>query len=547
MMLNKRFLLGLVAIASLTAYACDDDDDSSSCSNGATKACANATTAVMCLNGDWKEVKCTGTQVCNAVSQKCTEPGSNGGNTGGNGGNTGGNNNNTLPACSMSEAGQSCSACKPVCSPDGSSAYLCNSSKGTSMKWTCANNDCAVDDTGNVTCSKPEGGNNNNTLPACSMSEAGQSCSSCTPVCSADGSTAYLCNSSKGTSMKWTCANNDCAVDDKGSVTCSKAEGGNGGNGGNTTLPACSMSEAGQSCSSCTPVCSADGSTAYLCNSSKGTSMKWTCANNDCAVDAKGSVTCSKAEGGNGGTVTVDPSIPKDGDACTYKSSEAKCASNGSYGVICGSENTYYNYTCKNNDCVVCDGFLKCGTCSSATTEKCTANSTSKCSAACSADGKTGYYWTSATNSIETVDCSEKSNCTLDGNYVQCGETVACDESNHGKGTCAADGATAEVCYGGKMVTWECFNNACSVAADGVVTCPRDTSSFDQNCNGDKVNRLTSGGTTGDCCDPTYYEPAGCVSNAGLRCDSKGVVKAWTCKSPQTCNYDSATKYYSCK
>ena len=470
MTLNKKFFLSLLALTALTACACDDDNDDS-CTDNATKACKDANTSVICINGEWKDVVCSANQTCSAPTNRCTP-------TSGTGDNGGSGNITVDP--SIPAAGTACTykTSEAKCASDKSYGVICGSSNEY-YNYTCKDNDCFVCEDGFLTC---------------------------------------------------------------GSSNCK------GGSGGNSTLEACTA----DSTEKCSGACSTDKKTGYYWNN--GIKTVDCSAKSDCSVSEKGFVQCGSGSGNSGsGDITVDPSIPAAGTACTYKTSEAKCASDKSYGVICGKSNEYYNYTCKDNDCFVCeDGFLTCGSsnCKSSggtTQESCTATSTAKCTAACSTDKKTGYYWSSK-NGIQTLDCSEKSDCAIsDSGRVSCGVPEAC-EVNY-KGTCSDDKATARVCYNNVMVDWECYNNGCSVDDTGTVTCPRDPSTLSQDCTGDKVNRATSGGKDGDCCDPDKYVPAGCVDNAGLRCDSEGVLKDWKCTDPKlpVCYYEAEKKWYDCK
>ena len=145
--------------------------------------------------------------------------------------------------------------------------------------------------------------------------------------------------------------------------------------------------------------------------------------------------------------------------------------------------------------------------------------------------------------------CTSDKKCTVCSNgYGGCGITCndsgntgeTCTEENK-HGTCAADNATAKVCINGKYQTWTCAGNVCGTNEDGTINCPKESTT---ECTGEK---LTSGGVAGNCCDVENYEPAGCVDNAGLRCSSDGIIKAWTCKAGETCTYDSAKKWYSCE
>ena len=163
--IRRGLFISLLAALTMGVYACtDSDDDSNVCEQGASK-CEN-NKKIVCVNGEWKATNID----CDIGGGNNNGGNNNGGNNNGgnnnggnnNGGNNnGGNNNggnNNGNACEMLDAGQSCSACTPVCSADGSTAYLCNTKTGKSMKWTCDNNDCAVNGS-KVTCTKPGGGN----------------------------------------------------------------------------------------------------------------------------------------------------------------------------------------------------------------------------------------------------------------------------------------------------------------------------------------------------------------------------------------------------
>ena len=333
---------------------------------------------------------------------------------------------------------------------------------------------------------------NNNGGGSCSTVGAVQCSGDALQVCTNNGwTTSKTCGVGKCNAAAKKCDDEPTAVCTEGAQQCSAA-----GipqkciNNAWVDQAACAT---GTSCNALTGQCSADSAPctegAKDCNASgvpvSCVSGKW--------VTGSACGTGTTCKNGTCETVVVPSEIPADVKAqepCTG----AVCGSDGNV-YFCDKEaKTFYLDSSKG----VCTSDKKCTVCS---------NGYGGCGITCNDSGNTG----------ET--------CT--------------EENKHG--TCAADNATAKVCINGKYQTWTCAGNVCGTNEDGTINCPKESTT---ECTGEK---LTSGGVAGNCCDVENYEPAGCVDNAGLRCSSDGIIKAWTCKAGETCTYDSAKKWYSCE
>ena len=333
---------------------------------------------------------------------------------------------------------------------------------------------------------------NNNGGGSCSTVGAVQCSGDALQVCTNNGwTTSKTCAVGKCNAAAKKCDDEPTAVCTEGAQQCSAA--GIPQKCINNAWVAQAACATGTSCNALTGQCSPDSAPctegAKDCNASgvpvSCVSGKW--------VTGSACASGTTCKNGTCETVVVPSEIPADVKAqepCTG----AVCGSDGNV-YFCDKEaKTFYLDSSKG----VCTSDKKCTVCS---------NGYGGCGITCNDSGNTG----------ET--------CT--------------EENKHG--TCAADNATAKVCINGKYQTWTCAGNVCGTNEDGTINCPKESTT---ECTGEK---LTSGGVAGNCCDVENYEPAGCVDNAGLRCSSDGIIKAWTCKAGETCTYDSAKKWYSCE
>ena len=402
---------------------------------------------------------------------------------------------------------------------------------------------------------------NNNGGGSCSTVGAVQCSGDALQVCTNNGwTTSKTCAVGKCNAAAKKCDDEPTAVCTEGAQQCSAA--GIPQKCINNAWVAQAACATGTSCNALTGQCSPDSAPctegAKDCNASgvpvSCVSGKW--------VTGSACASGTTCKNGTCETVVVPSEIPADVKAqepCTG----AVCGSDGNV-YFCDKEaKTFYLDSSKgvctsDKKCTVCsNGYGGCGiTCNDnpGTTEiPADVKAWEPCTGAvCGSDGN--VYFCDKEAKTFYLDpskgvCTSDKKCTVCSNgYGGCGITCndsgntgeTCTEENK-HGTCAADNATAKVCINGKYQTWTCAGNVCGTNEDGTINCPKESTT---ECTGEK---LTSGGVAGNCCDVENYEPAGCVDNAGLRCSSDGIIKAWTCKAGETCTYDSAKKWYSCE
>lgn len=249
-----------------------------------------------------------------------------------------------------------------------------------------------------------------------------------------------------------------------------------------------------------------DGNNAQICvngNWSKGTP----CANG-----------CDKATG-----VCKDDNKPK---ACKT-AGEKRCS--GKQLQECKDGNWSKLEDCKDS----CDEATKA--CVPNPGGKCTATSTSQCTGSCSADKKTGYFWSK--EALKTVDCPN-ADCTDTNGYVQCGETPACTATSTERCNvaCSADKSVGYYWNSEdkKVGERKCPNKDCIVEGTSV-KCESDS---EPTCTGEKVQ---TGGEEGACCDAATYQVSCINENANALICAKGAVKKWTCKD-NICSVGSDNK-----
>lgn len=166
---------------------------------------------------------------------------------------------------------------------------------------------------------------------------------------------------------------------------------------------------------------------------------------------------------------------------------------------------------------------------------KCTATSTSQCTGSCSADKRTGYFWSK--EALKTVDCPN-ADCTDTNGYVQCGETPACTATSTERCNvaCSADKSVGYYWNSKdkKVGERKCPNKDCIVEGTSVKCDGGEI----PKCTGEKVQ---TGGEEGTCCDAANYQ-ASCINeNANALICAKGAVKKWTCKD-NICSVGSDNK-----
>ena len=166
---------------------------------------------------------------------------------------------------------------------------------------------------------------------------------------------------------------------------------------------------------------------------------------------------------------------------------------------------------------------------------KCTATSTSQCTGSCSADKKTGYFWSK--EALKTVDCPN-ADCTDTNGYVQCGEPIACTATSTERCNvaCSADKSVGYYWNGkeNKVGERKCPNKDCTIEGTSV----KCESGSEPTCTGEKVQ---TGGEEGACCDAATYQVSCINENANALICAKGAVKKWTCKD-NICSVGSDNK-----
>ena len=295
-----------------------------------------------------------------------------------------------------------------------------------------------------------------------------------------------------------------------------------------TTLAACESDKTckggnclaeGQECVDNDKQCSNDG-IPQLC-----TGGKWA---NQTACDAD--KTCDKGDCVAKGGQTGDD--PKEGDACDKSTFKKVCSKDGNYVFDCGSESTIFKKACEECTINASTNRYECKD----NRADCTASSTEACKGACSSDNKTGYYWSQG---LKTVDCSAKSDCTVNGSRVECGTTsTTCDnpvttggnvgdccDKNTYQQTCTNSNANALVCWDGKVTQWTCANNNCAPNTEKPLQVTCEKGSTQTTCD----NPVTTGGSEGDCCDRNTYQQSCINSNANALVCWDGKVTKWTC------------------
>ena len=496
--MSKKLLAILVAFSTIGFCACSDDDDDNnngggSCSTVGAVQCSGDALQV-CTNNGWTTSKTCAVGKCNAAAKKCDDEPTAVCTEGAQQCSAAGIPqkciNNAWVAQAACATGTSCNALTGQCSPDSApcteGAKDCNAS---GVPVSCVSGKWVTGSACGTGTTCKNGTCETVVVPSEIPADvkAQEPCTGA--VCGSDGN-VYFCD--KEAKTFYLDPSKGVCTSDKKCTVCSNGYGGCGitcnDNPGTTEIPA--DVKAQEPCTGA--VCGSDGN-VYFCDKEAKT-FYLDSSKGVCTSDKKCTV-CSNGYGGCGITCNDNPGtseIPADVKAqepCTG----AVCGSDGNV-YFCDKEAKTFYLTSKG----VCTSDKICTVCS---------NGYGGCGITCNDSGNTG----------ET--------CT--------------EENKHG--TCAADNATAKVCINGKYQTWTCAGNVCGTNEDGTINCPKESTT---ECTGEK---LTSGGVAGNCCDVENYEPAGCVDNAGLRCSSDGIIKAWTCKAGETCTYDSAKKWYSCE
>ena len=277
----------------------------------------------------------------------------------------------------------------------------------------------------------------------------------------------------------------------------------------------------------CTKACKADGSEGYYY--SQGKVETKTCAANDCTI--------------------VGERVACESEKCDPTTYPKVCDEGGKSYKFCNKDGLIQPFTCDGDKVCSVTGsgestYISCR-------QDCTATSTAKCDAACSADEKAGYYWNGTQSKLETRSCNEGQKCQLVGTSVNCiSSELAYQDCTGSK--CGEDGniyfCDVETHKYYSSNSSICGVNKCGICKDGFGGCGYGeggnqscaTDGHDKECTGD--NKLTTGGAKDNCCDPDNYKHT-CSQdkNTLYRCRSWGKVELMTCKGD--CAVDADNEY----
>ncbi len=277
----------------------------------AADACKDSGTLYRCDNGTRTEVKCNAGEVC---ADNACKP--------------------------QSDTGDACAAdaCK-----DSGTLYRCDNGTRTEVKCNagevCADNACkSQSDTGGECTRSACDASDASTVKECQNGKyvpklcgdgeicygggcmrsfvIGEPCSDADGYgkCTADGNNAIVCHKSHIT--KYTCAD-PCEDGEDGFANCPKK----------STKP---QEEKECNDSDVMPTCADDKSSVYLCQ--KGKYTTWNCADNSCAVDSKGAITCDRVP--EAGALTEGGTY---GDPCDGKRYQEKCIDKY-FALICDTD-----------------------------------------------------------------------------------------------------------------------------------------------------------------------------------------------------------------
>ena len=255
-----------------------------------------------------------------------------------------------------------------------------------------------------------------------------------------------------------------------------------------------------------------------------GAGTKLDTAKCECVPDGGGETCTKKAEDCGAGTKLDTAKCecvpdgggndPKVGDDCDKTSYKKVCGSDGNSAYYCDKDGKVAKADCAGCTINAESNRYECAD----NRPDCTADSKEACKGACSADKKTGYFWN---KELKTVDCSAKSDCTVDGTYVKCAsaESASCEgkldkggkvgddcDRNCYTQTCTNSGKNALVCWDDKVAEWTCATTCQDAGYDASkplqVKCPKGgaettgtpckpglTSKCDDACSEDKLTR----------------------------------------------------------
>ena len=310
-------------------------------------------------------------------------------------------------------------------------------------------------------------------------------------------------------------------------------------------LTVCACSDDDKDDDSCEKVqsCKVDNGKIKIC-----INKKWT----DEPATAKGTCTNGVYSAGSGNN-TKDPSVGTDCNADDY---QAKCINNNANALVCQSGKVA-QWDCANNGCKPKTDNPKqvdCPKAAQSTTDK-PSDVPATCvkstdPAFCASDGNAWFcgndgYYLNSTGTCTTAKpcqvCPDGFGGCTDNPTEFCKDHQKPETCVYGDYAGNCDGDTAKYCSrNGQLKTSSCNAGACVKCTDGYVGCSIDCSQdgHDQVCTGEKV---TEGGTDGNCCDIKNYTPECKTGNKVTYCDSVGKVKTVDCN-----NCSVTGKEYSC-
>ena len=190
--------------------------------------------------------------------------------------------------------------------------------------------------------------------------------------------------------------------------------------------------------------------------------MSKTC--NSCTLNSTSTYYCcdgdnSKCEGS--GSDLEECKMEKDADCAKC---QVVCNSDKSAGFYCNTQTGKIGMKeCAENSCTIDGNSVTCGK-QVDNREECNASSTAACKGACSADKKTGYYWS---KELKTQDCPNADCSVSASGYVSCGEIETCDPATY-QTTCNEDKKGGLRCNDkGEVRTFTCNTGSCVVSHDG--------------------------------------------------------------------------------
>lgn len=526
---------------------CFSADETAKCQSGEQKCAGDK--LLICSNGEWIATNCS--NGCDAAKNECKS--GNAGSVCENGAKTCDQENNTIKQCSDNKwivietcPGQ-CSpetnACIAECQNSERQCYGNNLRVCFDSKWevrSCAHGcdtekkECYSSAPG-VTCSNGEKRCTGSTLQTCASS-AWQNSEDCeygcdpikneckpkpgAPACSdeekrCNGKTLQSCSNGKwqdSQNCDYGCdtEKKECIPEGSGSSCASGDVRCNGNNlllclygnwvhgemcdyGCDSVNKTCKSEPSvakkcapGVTNANCTPNCEEDGSKGYYWQGSRVETVA-------CPIDEGCKV--------DGSRVKCVPRILED---CTY-SSKTVCKSACSY---FGSEGYYWSledgkvkvYECHDNKrCKIDDiGHVKCVPIETGT--PCTLMSTEACDAACSADRREGYYWSSFDNAVTVYTCYGDTRCMLDPELrrVYCDiETCTSESTLACKPACSPDNTEAYFWSGVSLIVNDCAAESKKCVMSG--------------------GKALCMATSGEACDPQKDKPICAAGNAEVK------------------------------